>query len=98
MIRVLIPAPLSTLAHVSREVEVEVVGTPTLEVVLDALETSYPMLRGTLRDQTTKLRRPFIRFFACSEDLSLEPTDLPLPDEVISGKEPLRVIGAMAGG
>jgi hypothetical protein len=89
---------LQALARVSREIEIQVEGPVTLEAVLDALESSYPMLRGTLRDQVTKQRRAFIRFFACGEDLSQDaPADL-LPEEVAKGKEPLRVVGAMAGG
>ncbi len=98
VIRVLIPVPLQALTRSAREVEVRVEGPATVEMVLDALEAKYPMLRGTLRDQVSKQRRPFIRFFACGEDLSLEPATNPLPDEVASGREPLRVVGAMAGG
>ena len=98
MIRVVLPAQLCSLANVNREVEIQVDGTATLESVLDGIEASYPMLLGTLRDQVTKQRRAFIRFFACGEDLSLEPTTKPLPEEVTKGKEPIRVVGAMAGG
>lgn len=98
MIRVLLPAQLCSLANISREIEVKVEGTPTIGSVLDALERSYPMLRGTLRDQASKQRRPFIRFFACGEDLSHEPQTTPLPEAVANGVEALRVVGAMAGG
>ena len=98
MIRVVLPLHLSNLASTNREISLEVEGTASIATVLDALETRYPMLRGTIRDLVTFQRRQFIRFFACGEDLSMEsPTD-PLPEEVISGKEPLRVVGAMAGG
>lgn len=98
MIRVTLPAQLCTLANVRREVELQVDGTPTLSAVLDALEVRYPMLLGTIRDQTTKQRRPFIRYFACGEDLSLEPVTIQLPEEIATGEQPLRVVGAMAGG
>jgi sulfur-carrier protein len=98
VIRVMLPQHLRTLAHVGSEVEVEVDGPVTLRSVLDALEARYPMLRGTIRDQVTLQRRPFLRFFACEEDLSHEPADAPLPDAVASGKEPFIVIGAIAGG
>jgi len=98
MMRILLPTHLWRLANVSREIEIQVDGTATLETLLDALEASYPMLRGTIRDQVTKQRRPFIRFFACGEDISLEPPDTPLPEAVATGKEPLWVVGAMAGG
>ena len=98
MIRVVLPAHLRTLARVSGDVELEVEGRVTLRAVLDTLEARYPMLRGTIRDHVTLERRPFLRFFACEEDLSLEPPDAPLPDEVASGKEPLFIIGAIAGG
>jgi sulfur-carrier protein len=98
MIRVVLPTHLRRLANVSREVEIQVEGPITLEAVLDALEASYPMLRGTIRDHVTKQRRPFIRFFACGEDWSLEPPDAALPDEVVAGTQPLWVVGAMAGG
>jgi molybdopterin synthase sulfur carrier subunit len=98
MIRLVLPLHLSNLASADREIALDVAGPASIFTVLDALERRYPMLRGTIRDQVTLQRRPFIRFFACGEDLSLEsPTD-PLPEEVSSGKEPLRVVGAMAGG
>ena len=97
-IRVELPAHLRTLASVGREVELEVSGPVTIRSVLDALEARYPMLRGTIRDHTTLQRRDFLRFFACGQDLSHDPTDMPLPDEVAAGKEPLLVIGAIAGG
>lgn len=98
MIRVVLPTPLRTLAQVGREVQVDVQGEATLASVLDAIETEYPMLRGTLRDHLTHKRRPFIRFFACQQDLSHDPPDKPLPPAVTSGSEPFLVIGAMAGG
>ena len=98
MIRVILPQHLRTLAHVGNEVTIEVAGPATLRSVLDALEAHYPMLRGTIRDHVTQQRRPFLRFFACEEDLSHEPPDAPLPDAVASGKEPLLIIGAIAGG
>lgn len=98
MIRVALPVHLRQLAGVEREVRVEVSGPVTIQSVLDALETSYPVLRGTIREQAGKGRRPFIRFFACGEDLSHEPVDQPLPQAVAQGIEPLRVVGAMAGG
>ena len=98
MIRVVLPAHLRNLAHVNGEVKLDVSGTGTVRSVLDALEASYPMLRGTIRDHATQQRRPFLRFFACEEDLSHEPPDAPLPDAVSSGKEPFIVIGAIAGG
>jgi molybdopterin synthase sulfur carrier subunit len=98
MIRVVIPTHLRTLAKVNREVELEVEEPITQRAVLDALEASYPMLRGTIRDQLTQQRRPFIRFFACGEDLSHESPDEPLPDAVARGVEPFRVVGAIAGG
>jgi molybdopterin converting factor small subunit len=98
MIRVELPAHLRTLARVNGEVTVQVVGHPTLGSVLDALEASYPVLRGTIRDQVTRKRRPFVRFFACEQDLSHDPPDTPLPDAVASGSELLLVVGAMAGG
>lgn len=97
-IRVELPAHLRTLAQVGREVELEVHGQATQRSVLDALEARYPMLRGTIRDHGTQERRPFLRFFACEEDLSHQSPDTPLPDEVASGKEPLIVLGAIAGG
>lgn len=98
MIRVELPAHLRNLARVGREVELEVGGRATIASVLDALEARYPMLCGTIRDQVTRERRPFLRFFACEEDLSHESPDTPLPDAVVSGKEPLIVLGAIAGG
>jgi molybdopterin synthase sulfur carrier subunit len=98
MIRVLLPTQLCALANVEHEVALDVGGATTISTVLDALEVRYPMLRGTIRDQVTQQRRPFIRFFACGEDLSLEPPTDMLPEQVASGEEPLRVVGAMAGG
>ncbi len=98
MIRVLLPAHLKTLAHVDGEVALDVQGTVTQASVLDALEDRYPVLRGTIRDQSTQKRRPFVRFFACEEDLSHDPPDTPLPDQVAEGTEPFMVVGAMAGG
>lgn len=98
MIRVVLPQHLRKLAQANAEVQLEVDGPVTQRSVLDALETGYPMLRGTIRDHVTQERRPFVRFFACEEDLSHEPPDDPLPDEVASGQEPLLIIGAIAGG
>jgi len=98
MIRVILPQHLRTLAHVGSEVTLEVEGSVTQRSVLDALEARYPMLRGTIRDHLTQQRRPFLRFFACEEDLSHESPDALLPDAVVSGKEPFIVIGAIAGG
>ena len=98
MIRVVLPAHLKTLAHLSAEVELEVEGPATQRKVLDALEAKYPMLRGTIRDGVTQRRRPFVRFFACEEDLSNASPDDPLPEKVASGVEPYLIIGAMAGG
>jgi molybdopterin converting factor small subunit len=98
MIRIVLPAHLRTLAQVDGEVELAVEGQVTQRSVLDALEARYPMLRGTLRDQVTKQRRPFVRFFACEEDLSHESPDAPLPEAVVKGAEPLLVVGAVAGG
>jgi molybdopterin synthase sulfur carrier subunit len=98
MIRVMLPQHLRTLAHVSAEVSLEVDGQVTLRAVLDALEARYPMLRGTIRDHVTQQRRPFLRFFAIEEDLSHDSPDQPLPDAVVSGKEPLVILGAIAGG
>jgi hypothetical protein len=98
MIRVVLPTNLRRLANTNREVEIHVEGAATINSVLDALEAQYPMLRGTIRDQVTKERRAFIRFFACKEDLSHEPPESTLPEEVATGVEPLLVIGAMAGG
>jgi hypothetical protein len=98
MIRVVIPHHLRTLANVRKEVTLEVAEPITQRALLDALEAHYPMLRGTIRDHVTRKRRPFIRFFACGEDLSLEPADAPLPQAVITGAEPFLIVGAMAGG
>ena len=98
MIRVVLPQHLRGLAHVTGEVQVEIAGPVTQRSVDDAIETSYPMLRGTIRDHVTQQRRPFLRFFACEEDLSHESIDAPLPEAVVSGKEPLLIIGAIAGG
>jgi molybdopterin synthase sulfur carrier subunit len=98
MIRVVLPPHLRTLAHVGSEVTVEVEGQATLRLVLDELEARYPMLRGTIRDHVTLQRRPFLRFFACERDLSHDSPDAPLPDAIVSGKEPLIVLGAIAGG
>ena len=98
MIRVVLPAHLRTLAHVDGEVTLDVEGPVTLRSVLDLLEARYPMLRGTIRDHVTQQRRPFLRFFACDQDLSHEPPEAPLPDAVASGAEPFFIIGAIAGG
>jgi sulfur-carrier protein len=98
MIRVELPAHLRTLAHVNSEIKLEVEGPATQRSVLDALEARYPMLKGTIRDHVTQQRRPFLRFFACEEDLSHQPPDAPLPDAVASGAEPFIIIGAVAGG
>ena len=98
MIRVLLPAHLRTLAQISGEVFVEVAGAVTQRAVIDAVEERYPMLRGTIRDHRTQVRRPFVRFFACERDLSHDPPDTLLPQAVANGAEPLLVIGAMAGG
>ena len=98
MIRVVLPAHLRTLARVQGDVELDIEGQATQRSVLDALEARYPMLRGTIRDHLTQQRRPFLRFFACEQDLSHEPLDAPLPDAVASGAEPLFIIGAIAGG
>ena len=98
MIRVVLPQHLRTLAHVDKEVALQADGANTLGLVLDALETQYPMLRGTIRDYQTQQRRQFIRFFACGQDLSHQALEDALPEEVVAGKEPLRVVGAMAGG
>jgi sulfur-carrier protein len=98
VIRVALPHHLRTLAGITGEVELELNGTPTQRTVLDALEERYPVLRGTIRDHGTARRRDFVRFFACGRDLSLEAADDPLPDEVASGSEPFRIVGAMAGG
>ena len=98
MIRVLLPAHLRQLAHCDREVSLSVEPEVTQRAVLDALEQQYPVLRGTLRDPETGRRRPFVRFFACEQDVSHEPPDAPLPELVAAGKEPFLVVGAMAGG
>lgn len=98
MIRIVLPHHLRTLAGTGREVMLDVSGPVTQRAVLDELETTYPMLRGTLRDPATQRRRPFIRFFACEEDLSHQAPDEPLPEPVAAGREPLHVVGAMAGG
>jgi len=98
MIRVVLPSHLRTLAHVGGDVELEVEGPATQRSVLDALEACYPMLCGTIRDHVTQQRRPYVRFFACEEDLSHEPPDASLPDAVASGAEPFFIIGAIAGG
>lgn len=98
MVRVILPYHLRNLAHVGEEVTLEISGAITQRSVLDALEGRYPMLAGAIRDHVTQLRRPFLRFFACEEDLSHESPDAPLPEAVASGKEPFIVIGAIAGG
>jgi hypothetical protein len=98
MIRVALPQHLQTLARVGAEVEVQVPGPVTQRAVLDALESRYPVLRGTIRDQATFKRRAFVRFYACEEDLSHDPPDSPLPDAVVRGVEPFLIIGALAGG
>jgi molybdopterin synthase sulfur carrier subunit len=98
MIRVVLPVHLRTLARVDREVALDVEGRATQGAILDALEARYPMLRGTIRDDITKERRAFVRFFACEQDLSHESPDSPLPDQVAAGEEPFRIVGAMAGG
>jgi molybdopterin converting factor small subunit len=98
MIRVLLPAHLRILAHVDGEVKLEVPGQVTQRSVLDALEARYPVLRGTIRDHVTQQRRPFLRFFACAEDLSHESPDAPLPDAVVTEAEPFLVVAAVAGG
>lgn len=98
MIRIVLPFHLRNLARVDGEVELEVASPITVRAVLDALEAKYPVLRGTIRDHGTLKRRPFIRFFACKEDLSLEPPETLLPEAVVNGSEPFLVVGAMAGG
>ncbi len=98
MIRIVLPPHLRTLAHVGGEVVLDLNGQPTQRSVLDALEASYPMLRGTIRDHVTLKRRPFVRFFACAQDWSHEPPDTPLPEPVASGVEPFLIVGAIAGG
>jgi len=97
-IQIVLPAHLRTLARVDKDVSIEVEPPVTLRAVLDALESRYPALRGTIRDHDTLQRRPFLRFFACQEDLSHDSPDNPLPDAVVQGKEPLMIIGAIAGG
>jgi sulfur-carrier protein len=98
MIQVVLPAHLRTLARVDGDVSLEVHGDATQRSVLDALETKYPMLQGAIRDHVTQQRRPYIRFFACSEDLSHQSPDAPLPDPVVAGTEPFFIVGAIAGG
>jgi sulfur-carrier protein len=98
MIRVILPQHLRTLSGAEREVQFEIAPPVTQRTILDAVEARYPMLRGTIRDHVTKIRRPMLRFFACEEDLSHESPDAPLPDAVASGKEPFFIIGAIAGG
>ena len=98
MIRVVLPSHLRTLAQVGREVELQVEGPATQRSVLDALEATYPLLRGTVRDTATQRGRPLVRFFACEQDLSHESPDAPLPEAVAAGKEPFLIVGAMAGG
>ena len=98
MIRIVLPQHLRTLARVGSEVKIEIAGQVTQRAVIDALEARYPMLGGTIRDYTTQERRPFLRFFACAEDLSHELPDAPLPDAVVSGAEPFIILGAIAGG
>lgn len=98
MIRVVLPFHLRNLARIDGEVKLEVAGPVTLGTALDALEARYPVLRGTIRDHVTLKRRPFVRFFACKEDLSLNPPETLLPDAVLNGAEPFLIVGAMAGG
>ena len=98
MIRVVLPQHLRTLAQVSQEVEIPLEGAQTIRSVLDTLVIRYPMLRGTIVDQVTGQRRPYIRFFACGQDLSLEPTESLLPEAILTGTQPFRIVGAMAGG
>ena len=98
MIRVILPTHLRRLAHLDGEVKLNVEGVVTQRSILDALEASYPVLRGTIRDHDTQERRPFLRFFVCEEDISLDPPDTPLPDAIATGAEPFLVIGAIAGG
>jgi len=98
IIRVYLPAHLRMLAHLKGEAQVEVEGPVTQRSILDALDASYPMLRGTIRDHVTEQRRPFVRFFACEEDLSHESPDAPLPNAVATGAEPFLIVGAIAGG
>jgi sulfur-carrier protein len=98
MIRVVLPAHLKSLARVTGEVQLDVPGQPTLSSVLNELEARFPVLQGTIREHVTLERRPFVRFYACAEDYSLEPPETPLPTEVVTGKEPFLIVGAMAGG
>jgi molybdopterin synthase sulfur carrier subunit len=98
MIRVVLPMHLRTLAQIDREVELEIDGPVTQRSILDALESRYPVLRGTIRDHVTQRRRPFLRFFACAQDLSHEPPDAPLPEAIATGAQPFLVVGAIAGG
>ena len=98
MIRVILPAHLQNMAKVGREVTIDIDGPVTQAAVLDALEATYPVLRGTIRDHVSKERRPFLRFFACEQDLSHDPPDTPLPEAVVSGTQPFVVLGAIAGG
>jgi hypothetical protein len=98
MMRVVLPYHLRTIANVGAEVELDVKGPVTTAALLDALEARYPVLRGTIRDHVTKQRRPFLRYFACEQDLSLEHPDTPLPDDVATGKEPFIILGSIAGG
>jgi sulfur-carrier protein len=98
LIRVVLPSNLRTLAGVGHEVQLEVDGEVTQRTLLDAVEAAYPELRGTIRDHATKKRRPMLRFFACEEDLSDEPLDAPLPEDVVTGREPYLIVGAIAGG
>ncbi len=98
MIRVVLPHHLRTLARVGDEVTIELAGTPSVRSVLDALEASYPMLRGTIREHSTLKRRPMVRFFACGEDVSLAPPETVLPGDIVTGKEPFFIVGAIAGG
>ena len=98
MIRVVLPAHLKNLAHVTGEVRLEVAGPVTVRLILDTLEAQYPMLLGTIRDRHSGKRRAFVRFYACEQDLSNDSPDVPLPEEVIAGKEPFIILGAMAGG
>jgi len=98
MIRVMLPYHLRRLAHVDGEVTLDVEGQVTQRSILDALEARYPVLRGTIRDHVTQQRRPFLRFFACEQDVSLEPSDAPLPEPVATGAEPFLIVGAIAGG
>lgn len=98
MIRVALPHHLRSLAHVGKEIQLQIDDPVTTEAILDALENEYPMLRGTIRDHSTRARRPMLRFFACGEDLSFEAADAPLPEAIASGREPFRIVGAIAGG